>query len=234
MEPIIQISQLNYSYPDGTIALQDINLEIDSGEKVALVGANGAGKSTLLLHINGVINASKGIFINGLNSSRENLGKIRAMVGVVFQNPDDQLFSITVHDDVAFGPRYQGLSNKEINTRVEAALNAVQMQGFRDRHPYHLSGGEKKRIAIATVLSMEPAILVFDEPTAGLDPRARRELIELLRTLPQTLLIATHDLGLVQQLTPRTIIMNNGCIVADGSSAELLNNKDILFENGLI
>ncbi|NLF51108.1 MAG: ABC transporter ATP-binding protein [Leptolinea sp.] len=231
---MIQISQLNYSYPDGTIALQDINLEIDSGEKVALVGANGAGKSTLLLHINGVINASKGIFINGLNSSRENLGKIRAMVGVVFQNPDDQLFSITVHDDVAFGPRYQGLSNKEINTRVEAALNAVQMQGFRDRHPYHLSGGEKKRIAIATVLSMEPAILVFDEPTAGLDPRARRELIELLRTLPQTLLIATHDLGLVQQLTPRTIIMNNGCIVADGSSAELLNNKDILFENGLI
>ncbi len=234
MDPIIKISKLNYSYPDGTIALQDINLLVDSGEKVALVGANGAGKSTLLLHINGVINGSNNIQINGLDCNKQNSGKIRALVGVVFQNPDDQLFSITVYEDVAYGPRYQGLDKDVIDRRVDEALNAVQMGEYRDRNPYHLSGGEKKRIAIATVLSMEPAILVFDEPTAGLDPRARRELIELLRTLPQTLLIATHDIGLVEQLTPRTIIMNNGRIVADGASSELLNNRTLLLENGLI
>jgi cobalt/nickel transport system ATP-binding protein len=233
VEPLIQIEQLNYSYPDGKIALQDINLSIARGEKVAVVGANGAGKSTLLLHLNGVINGQGTIHIDGLECKKENLGRIRAIVGVVFQNPDDQLFSISVHDDVAYGPRYQGLLKSEIDKRVSNALKAVQMDGFGERNPYRLSGGEKKRVAIATVLSMDPEILVFDEPTAGLDPRARRELIQLLQTLPQTLMIATHDLDLVAQLTERIVIMNNGRVVADGLSSLILKEESLLLENGL-
>ncbi len=234
MEPLITIDKLNYSYPDGKNALQNINLTVNAGEKIGIVGANGAGKSTLLLHINGVITGQGTILVDGMECNKHNLGKIRARVGVVFQNPDDQLFSITVHDDVAYGPRYQGLSRDEIDRRVAEALRAVQMSEYADRNPYHLSGGEKKRIAIATVLSMEPEILVFDEPTAGLDPRARRELIELLETLPQTLLIATHDLDLVERMTDRMIIMNSGRIVADGPSKMLLKDENLLLVNGLM
>jgi cobalt/nickel transport system ATP-binding protein len=231
---LIQISQLSYSYPDGKEALQAIDLSVNTGEKIGIVGANGAGKSTLLLHINGVYSGEGCVVVDGLECNKKNLEKIRARVGVVFQNPDDQLFSVTVYDDVAYGPRYQGLPKDEIDKRVKYALESVQMGDYADRNPYHLSGGEKKRIAIATVLSMEPEILVFDEPTAGLDPRARRELLDLMKNLPQTLLIATHDLGLIEQLTPRMIIMNAGKIVADGSSEVLLKNEKLLFDNGLI
>jgi len=234
VEPLIQIERLNYAYPDGKIALQDISLNVNRGEKVSVVGANGAGKSTLLLHLNGVINGTGSIRVDGMECIQHNFGKIRARVGVVFQNPDDQLFSISVYDDVAYGPRYQGLSKEEIDSRVKSALRAVQMDSFEDRNPYRLSGGEKKRVAIATVLSMEPEILVFDEPTAGLDPRARRELLQLLQTLPQTLMIATHDLDLVEQLTERMVIMNNGRIVEDGPSMTLLKNSQLLLENGLM
>lgn len=233
MEPLIQIDRLNYSYPDGKVALQDISLNVNRGEKVSIVGANGAGKSTLLLHMNGVICGQGTIRVDGLECNKQNLGRIRAKVGVVFQNPDDQLFSISVYDDVAYGPRYQGFSKEEIDQRVDKALRAVQMESFGDRNPYRLSGGEKKRIAIATVLSMDPDILVFDEPTAGLDPRARRELIQLLQTLPQTLLIATHDLDLVEQLTERMVIMNGGRIVKDGPSRQLLKEDSLLLEYGL-
>ncbi|BCY19222.1 cobalt ABC transporter ATP-binding protein [Leptolinea sp. HRD-7] len=233
MDPLILIEQLNYTYPDGKVALQDISLNVNRGEKVAIVGANGAGKSTLLLHINGVLRGKGTIRVDGLECNTSNLGLIRAKVGVVFQNPDDQLFSITVYDDIAYGPRYQGLSREEIDQRVNKALRAVQMDAFGDRNPYRLSGGEKKRIAIATVLSMDPDILVFDEPTAGLDPRARRELIQLLQTLPQTLMIATHDLDLVELLTERMIIMNNGRIVADGPARLLLKEEELLLEHGL-
>ncbi len=233
MDPLIQIDQLNYSYPDGKIALQDISLNVNRGEKVSVVGANGAGKSTLLMHLNGVLNGQGSIRVDGLECIKPNMGRIRAKVGVVFQNPDDQLFSISVYDDIAYGPRYQGLSREEIEQRVQNALKAVQMESFGDRNPYRLSGGEKKRIAIATVLSMDPDILVFDEPTAGLDPRARRELIQLLQTLPQTLMIATHDLDLVELLTERMIIMNNGRIVADGPSRQLLKEEQLLLEHGL-
>lgn len=233
MDPLIRIEQLNYAYPDGKIALQDINLSVNRGEKVSVVGANGAGKSTLLMHLNGVISGQGTIHVDGLECKKENLGRIRAKVGVVFQNPDDQLFSISVYDDVAYGPRYQGLSKPEIDQRVSSALKSVQMESFGERNPYRLSGGEKKRVAIATVLSMEPEILVFDEPTAGLDPRARRELIQLLQTLPQTLMIATHDLDLVEQLTERMVIMNNGRIVADGPSSRLLKEETLLLEHGL-
>jgi cobalt/nickel transport system ATP-binding protein len=231
---LIQINQLSYSYPDGKEALHAIDLSVNTGEKIGIVGANGAGKSTLLLHINGVYSGEGCVVVDGLECNKKNLEKIRARVGVVFQNPDDQLFSVTVYDDVAFGPRYQGLPKDEIDKRVKYALESVQMGDYSDRNPYHLSGGEKKRIAIATVLSMEPEILVFDEPTAGLDPRARRELLDLMKNLPQTLLIATHDLGLIEQLTPRMIIMNAGRIVADDRSEVLLKNEKLLFDNGLI
>ncbi len=233
MDPLILIDRLSYMYPDGKIALQEISLNVNRGEKVAVVGANGAGKSTLLMHLNGVLNGQGSIRVDGLECIKPNMGRIRAKVGVVFQNPDDQLFSISVYDDIAYGPRYQGLSKEEIDQRVQKALRAVQMETFGDRNPYRLSGGEKKRIAIATVLSMDPDILVFDEPTAGLDPRARRELIQLLQTLPQTLMIATHDLDLVELLTERMIVMNNGRIVADGPSAELLKDEQLLLEHGL-
>lgn len=234
MHALIQINQLSYSYPDGKVALKDINLSVENGEKIGVVGANGAGKSTLLMHINGIFSGEGEIKVDGLECTKKNLSRIRAKVGVVFQNPDDQLFSVTVFDDVAYGPRYQGLPAGEVKSRVENALSAVQMELYADRNPYHLSGGEKKRIAIATVLSMKPDVLVLDEPTAGLDPRASRELIELLLKLPQTMLVATHDLGLVEKLTPRMIIMNGGRIVADAPSKELLNDEAMLLENGLV
>jgi cobalt/nickel transport system ATP-binding protein len=233
LEPVISIENLDFHYPDGKKALDGINLTVYPGEKIAIVGANGAGKSTLLMQLNGVYIGNGVIKVDGVDCVKKNLPQIRATVGVVFQNPDDQLFSVSVYDDVAYGPRYQGLSKNEVDQKVQTALSEVQMEEYMNRNPYHLSGGEKKRIAIATVLSMEPKILVFDEPTAGLDPRARRELIELLINLPQTMLIATHDLGLVEQLTPRMIIMNNGLIVADAKSVDLLQNSDLLFANGL-
>jgi len=229
----IQVEHLSFSYPNGNPALTDISLILQSGEKAALVGANGAGKSTLLLHLNGIYRGQGEIKIAGLELKPKTLPQIRAKVGLVFQNPDDQLFSNSVYEDVAFGPLYQGLPGEVIRERVGAALAAVQMEGFAERSPYHLSSGEKKRIAIATVLAMEPQILVFDEPTAGLDPRARRELIALLRTLPQTLLVATHDLALVQDLLPRTILMEKGQIVADGFSGDILENQALLEAHGL-
>jgi cobalt/nickel transport system ATP-binding protein len=231
---MIQIEQLAYSYPDGKNALRNINLFVEAGEKIALVGANGAGKSTLLLHLNGILIGQGRICIDGHELNKQTLGRIRAMVGVVFQNPDDQLFSPTVFEDVAFGLIYQGLQPEVVAERVEQALAAVHMQGYERRNPFHLSGGEKKRIAIATVLSMQPQVLVFDEPTAGLDPRARRELIDLLQELPQTMLIATHDLAMVAQLTTRTVVLNAGQITADGPSIDILENNPLLLENGLM
>jgi cobalt/nickel transport system ATP-binding protein len=234
VDPIIKIKNLSYTYPDGKQALGDISLQIMPGEKVALVGANGAGKSTILLHLNGILMGDGVIRINDLEINKNNLAKIRAMVGIVFQNPDDQLFSASVYEDVAYGPIYQGMAKHDIDECVSRALSAVKMQDYSLRNPYHLSTGEKKRIAIATVLSMQPQILVFDEPTSGLDPRARRELIELLTELPQTMLIATHDMALVRQLTSRIIILNNGNISTDGTSQSILSNEALLFENGLI
>jgi cobalt/nickel transport system ATP-binding protein len=233
LDAIIEISDLSFSYPDGKQALREINLTIMPGEKIALVGANGAGKSTLLLHLNGILEGSGKIVVSGMPLQKNNLGHIRALVGVVFQNPDDQLFSPTVFDDIAYGPIYQGLDKPAVQQRVQQALNSVHMGEYADRNPYHLSGGEKKRIAIATVLSMQPQILILDEPTAGLDPRARRELIELLQELSQTMLIATHDLALAEWLTPRILLMDHGRIVADDTSAKILYDDDLLVVNGL-
>jgi cobalt/nickel transport system ATP-binding protein len=233
LEPIIEVSHLSFKYPDGRAALSDINLQVFAGERVALVGANGAGKSTLLMHLNGIFTGMGKIRIDGLEVNKSNLGRIRALAGVVFQNPDDQLFSPTVFEDVAYGPVYQGLDKLSVKARVDEALAEVHMTEYADRNPYHLSGGEKKRIAIATVLSMQPKILLFDEPTSGLDPRARRELIELLETLPQTMVIATHDLEMARQLTTRMVILKHGQIVLDASTRQLLEQPDLLFANDL-
>ena len=230
---ILQIQELDFAYPDGHVALRGINLSICEGEKVALVGPNGAGKSTLMLHLNGVLGENNSVSIAGISVESKNLPTIRALVGLVFENPDDQLFSPTVFDDVAFGPLHMGLPEDEVYQRVEEALTVVQMSGFGDRLSHHLSMGQKKRIAIATVLAMRPQILILDEPSAGLDPRARRSLINFLRDLPITMLVSSHDLRLVRDLFPRMVIMDEGKIVADGLTAELLDDVVLLKAHGL-
>ena len=233
MHHTIEIEHLSYSYPDGHPALRDVSLTITPCEKVALVGPNGAGKSTLMLHLNGILRGQGSVRVCGLEIDDGGLGKIRAAVGLVFQDPDDQLFSPTVLDDVAFGPLYQGLAEAEVRARVDRALAAVHMRDYASRVSHHLSVGEKKRIAIATVLSMQPEILVLDEPTAGLDPRARRGFIHLLRELPQTMLVSTHDMRLVAELFPRIVIMDGGHVVADGPTETILNDAALLEAHGL-
>mgnify|MGYP000865810257 CR=1 FL=1 len=231
---MIRISQLHYQYSTGVSALMGIDLDVKEGERIALIGPNGAGKSTLLLHLNGILQGQGLIEVDGLEVSKTNLPQIRARVGMVFQNPDDQLFSLTVGEDVAYGPKYMGLPQEQIEHRVIAALEAVGLQGFEHRHPFHLSGGEKKKASIATVLSMNPNYLVMDEPTAGLDPRARRELIVLLKNLPHSLILATHDLPMVSDLAQRVIVLNHGKIIADGTSEKILSDSKLLLENGLM
>jgi len=230
---VLIVRDLRFSYPDGHVALGGVSLNLCSGDKVALVGPNGAGKSTLMLHLNGILHGQGEIEIAGKRLGRDNLAVIRSMVGLVFQNPDDQLFSPTVFDDVAFGPLHMGLPEDEVRARVDAALEDVNMSNYRDRLSHHLSVGEKKRIAIATVLSMQPGLLVLDEPSAGLDPRARRTLINLLRELPITMLVSTHDMALVKELFPRTVMMDEGMVVADGSTVEILENDALLKAHGL-
>jgi cobalt/nickel transport system ATP-binding protein len=232
-EDILRVHDLHFSYPDGHAALRGVSLNMCKGDKVGLVGPNGAGKSTLMLHLNGILTGGGEIEIGGQRLTRENLPLIRSMVGLVFQNPDDQLFSPTVFEDVAFGPLHMGLPEADVRSRVDMALEAVRMSAYRDRLSHHLSVGEKKRIAIATVLSMNPSILVLDEPSAGLDPRARRTLINLLRELPITMLISTHDMAMVKQLFPRTIVMDEGLIVADGLTREILEDEKFLEAHGL-
>ncbi len=231
--PVISIRNLNFAYPDGHIALRELSLKIKAGEKIALVGPNGAGKSTLILHLNGILRGEGELDVGLLPVNKQNLPVIRSLVGLVFQNPDDQLFSPTVFEDVAFGPLHMGLPEDEVRARVEAALEQVDMVGFEARLSHHLSTGQKKRIAIATVLSMNPQILVLDEPSAGLDPRARRGLINLLRELPITMLVSTHDLQMVKELFPRTVIMDEGRIVADGETTALLADDVLLQKHGL-
>ncbi|HVU12191.1 MAG TPA: ABC transporter ATP-binding protein [Phototrophicaceae bacterium] len=231
----IEVEQLSYRYPDGTQALENVSLRIAAGERVALVGPNGGGKSTLMLHLNGVLrSASARIVIAGMPLNDQNLGKIRAAVGLVFQNPDDQLFSPLVYGDVAFGPLHMGLPESEVRARVERALTAVGLTSFAERVSHHLSVGEKKRVALATVLSMEPSILVLDEPSAGLDPRGRRELIDLLRTFDQhTLLISTHDMRLANDLCARLIVLDQGRVVADGRTSDLIHDAALMEAHGL-
>jgi cobalt/nickel transport system ATP-binding protein len=233
MHHSIEIEHLSFSYPDGHVALRDISLTIAPGEKVALVGPNGAGKSTLLLHLNGILRGQGRVTVCGLPVEEKTLGRVRAAVGLVFQNPDDQLFSPTVFDDVAYGPLYQGLPPAEVERRVAVALAEVGMSAYARRVSHHLSTGEKKRIAIATVLAMNPEVLVLDEPTAGLDPRARRGLIRLLADLPMTMLVSSHDLAMVRELLPRMVILDEGRVVADGPTAGLLQDEQLLEAHGL-
>jgi cobalt/nickel transport system ATP-binding protein len=233
MHHSIEVEKLSFAYPDGHAALREVSLSIQPDEKVALVGPNGAGKSTLLLHLNGILSGEGTVRVCDVDASKGNLGRLRAMVGLVFQSPEDQLFSPKVYDDVAFGPLYQGLSPEEVQARVGEALEVVRMSGYEERVSHHLSMGEKKRIAIATVLSMKPEVLVLDEPTAGLDPRARRSLINFLRDLPMTMLVSTHDMLMVRELFPRMIIMDEGRIVADGLTEALMGDAALLEAHGL-
>ena len=233
MHHSIEVENLTFSYPDGHQALDDVTLSIQPCEKVALVGPNGAGKSTLLLHLNGILHGNGRICVAGIEVEPKTLSRVRASVGLVFQQPDDQLFSPTVFDDVAFGPIYQGLPENEVKSRVGEALQVVGMSEYAERVSHHLSVGEKKRIAIATVISMQPEVLVLDEPTAGLDPRARRSLINLLDELPLTMLVSTHDMLMVREILPRMVIMDQGRIVDDGDTKELLADEQLLHRHGL-
>lgn len=231
---MIELENITYSYPDGTRALHGVSITIAPGEKVALVGPNGAGKSTLLLHLNGVLRCSQGaIRLDGEILSDATIRRVRSRVGMVFQDPDDQLFSPTVFDDVAFGPLHMGYDEEEVRQRVFRALDQVGMGGFERRMPHHMSLGQRKRVAIATVLSMDPALLALDEPSAGLDPRARRGLIDLLRALPQAMIVSTHDMRMVAEVFSRTIVLAQGQLAFDGPSAEILANGELLERYGL-
>lgn len=230
----VELKKLYYTYPDGNQAIHGINLMIHHGEAVAIVGANGAGKSTLLKLLVGILLPSQGeISVGGTSVTKKTLPYIRQHIGFTFQDPDDQLFMNTVYDDVAFGPRNYGVDEPEVEQRVLKALEIVGAVHLKDRAPYKLSGGEKRAVAIAAVLTMEPDILVMDEPSAALDPQARRRLIRLLQGFSHTKIITTHDLDMVLDLCERTIIVKDGRIVADGPSLEILSNEELLEACGL-
>lgn len=234
LEKAIEIRNVSFTYPDGRKVLSDITLTVFLGEAVGLIGPNGAGKSTLLLHLNGILRSNNGnIRILGLPVEDKHLKQIRSQVGLVFQNPEDQLFCPTVFDDVAFGPINMGYCEAEVRRRVAQALDGVGMTGSEQRSSHHLSVGEKKRVAIATVLSMSPHVLVIDEPSSNLDPRGKWSLIKLLRELPLTKIIASHDLELVRALCDRTIVMDEGQVVADDATPRILSNLSLLRDHGL-
>lgn len=238
MKPAIDIRDLRYAYPDGTVALHDVCLSVGPGECVGLLGPNGSGKSTLLRHLNGILperltDRGGAVAIHGGTITSENVAQIRRSVGLMFQDPDDQLFCATVREDVAFGPQQLGLAPAEVESRVQAALEEVGLVHLGYRPPHHLSNGEKRRACLAGVLACEPTILVLDEPTSGLDPRGRRELIALLRRIKATLLIATHDLELVVELCPRSVILDGGRVMADGVTTTLLADEALMLAHGL-
>jgi cobalt/nickel transport system ATP-binding protein len=237
MNPAIEISNLRYRYHDGTEALRGINFQVAPGECVALLGPNGSGKSTLLLHLNGIFPekpATDGaVIIFGEPVVEKNLEKIRRRVGLVFQDPDDQLFCPTVEEDVAFGPQQLGLSATEISARVGQSLTQVGLSDFGHRATHHLSHGEKRRVCLAGVLACAPEILVLDEPTSDLDPRGRREFKALLRQIPATKLIATHDLEFAVEMCSRAIVLDAGRIVADGPLRQVLNDEALMLAHGL-
>ncbi|MEU8243147.1 ABC transporter ATP-binding protein [Actinoplanes missouriensis] len=228
----LRITGLHFSYPDGREALRGVDLRLAQGERVALLGPNGAGKTTLVLHLNGILHGGAGrVEISGLPvtpGDRAAIAEIRRRVGIVFQDPDDQLFMPTVAEDVAFGPSNLGVRGTELADRVDEALAAVGMSAHRDKVPHHLSFGQRRRVAVATVLAMRPEILVLDEPSSNLDPASRRELAEILESLPVTVLMVTHDLPYALELCPRAVILDDGRLVADGSTVELLADRALM------
>ncbi|GAA2859730.1 ABC transporter ATP-binding protein [Pseudonocardia halophobica] len=227
--PSLLVRDLLFAYPDGHQALHGVDLRIEPGERVALLGPNGAGKTTLVLHLNGILVPGEGtVEVGGLPVSKEHVQEIRRRVGIVFQDPDDQLFMPSVREDVAFGPANFGLSGPALAERVDQALAAVGMGEHADRSPLHLSGGQRRRVALATVLACDPEILVLDEPSSNLDPVARRELAEVLLGLGRTMLMVTHDLPYALQLCPRSVVLDDGVVVADGPTRELLADRALL------
>ena len=231
---IVEFKNVCFRYPDGTEALKGISFRITHGESVGIVGANGAGKSTLLLHMNGYLLPTSGtVNIGDLSVTKKSRQDIRRKVGIVFQNPDDQLFMPTVFDDVAFGPLNLGMDGASVRERVNEALRLVNSLDLCDKPPHHLSCGQKSAVAIAAVMSMEPDILVMDEPAANLDPKSRRSLITLLKTFAHSKIIASHDLDLILDVCKRCIVIKDGTVVADGPSTEILANQTLLEENNL-
>lgn len=231
---LVEVRDLWFSYPDGTEALKGVSFSITHGAAVAIIGSNGAGKSTLLQHLNGYLMPVKGeVRVGDYPLTPETVGSVRRSVGMVFQDADDQLFMPTVFEDVAFGPLNMGLPESEVEKRVSEALERVGMTHLRERPPYKLSAGEKRAVAIASVLAMLPDVLVMDEPSSNLDPRGRRRLIELLKSFEHTRIIATHDLELVVELCPRVIVMDHGSIIADGPALKLLSDELLMTAHGL-
>jgi len=232
-EPVLELADVRYRYPTGPEALRGVTLSVAPGERVGLVGPNGAGKSTLLLALAGFVTAEGLIRVAGHTLTRGTARDVRRHLGLVFQDADDQLFMPRVIDDIAFGPVTMGLALDEVQVRVHEALHAVDLEGYETRAPYHLSVGEKRRAALATVLAMRPQILALDEPSANLDPRGRRRLIELLGGLTSTLLVVGHDLDLILEVCQRTVIIDAGRVAADGASREILSNRELLESHGL-
>ena len=229
MTPVLDVRGLAYAYPDGHQALYGVDLHVHTGERVALLGPNGAGKTTLVLHLNGILSPGAGtVAVSGLPVAKEHLPEIRRRVGVVFQDPDDQLFMGSVRADVGFGPSNLGLRGAELDRRVMSALEAVGMAEFAERPPHHLSFGQRRRVAVATVLAMEPEILVLDEPSSNLDPASRRELADIVRSLDVTVLMVTHDLPYALELCPRSVVLSGGTVVADGPTYDVLTDDSLM------
>jgi cobalt/nickel transport system ATP-binding protein len=232
--PSLEVEGLAYAYPDGHQALFGVDLVVGRGERVAVLGPNGAGKTTLVLHLNGILSGGLGsVRVAGLPVAKDSLQEVRRRVGIVFQDPDDQLFLPTVRDDVAFGPANLGLRGAALEERVQRSLAQVGMEGFADRPPHHLSFGQRRRVAVATVLAMEPEILVLDEPSSNLDPAGRRELADVLRSLDITMLMVTHDLPYALELCPRSVILDGGVLVADGDTGDLLCDEALMASHRL-
>ena len=227
--PVLQVSGLAYAYPDGHQALYGVDLSLARGERVSLLGPNGAGKTTLVLHLNGILEAGQGsVEVSGVRVTKKTVADVRRRVGLVFQDPDDQLFMPKVADDVAFGLANMGVRGSELTDRVQHALGQVGMAEFADRPPHHLSYGQRRRVAVATVLAMQPEILVLDEPSSNLDPASRRELADILLSLDITILMVTHDLPYALELCPRSVVLSDGTIVADGPTGDILADEDLM------